>query len=285
MNENLIDKLKTLPNALTMIEQLRGGLIHRCRREELRNIVDALISGVPVMYYPVNQEFLLFRGRIENDIILNSPGEFSYCPIEYSKSYGRCHKPNTTIFYGANNLNTVLSELSPEIGDTVFVGVAKVKKSHNIRFTSIGELDYQRRFTTALYGGDHTSQSMYDAMRDINDQMRIRALLVDAFLAEQFSMKASKSNEYKLTSTLIEILLSPNRFAGEPMDGVIYPSVAHRGGNNYVVLPNSFDDKFEWDYFKSIEIVDDIGYGLFTTFEIATGYLDKYQQIIKWKWN
>ena len=160
-SQDLCNEMQYLKNALAMIEQLKGGMAARGRWGEIRKMVDALLRGVPYSCYPIGPPFSLFRGRIANEKkVLNFPHEFSYCPVECSKEYGRCHRPNSTMFYGANNLNTVLSELSPEVGDTVHVGRADVSASNKAMFTAIGEIDHVRRFNKPLIGNEESKKKL-----------------------------------------------------------------------------------------------------------------------------
>ena len=238
--DNFIDDLK---NTLITIERLNGGISLTHNRDLLKSIVTGLIKNVPYCSHSTLPDFKIFRGRIENKAKLTSSEDFSYLPLKDSKNYGRCNSPNSTIFYGANNTRTVFSELAPEVGDIVYIGEAMTNSDHQPMLTSIGELDHIRRFDYARFGGDVTANSIFEYCEKLSPDGVDRALLVDAFFADIFSKPAFRDDEYKLTSTLIEVLLNPY-LSSLDIDGVAYPSVAHRGGINYVISPNSFDDMF-----------------------------------------
>jgi len=263
--ETLIDQMQDFHYALAMIEQLKGGTAVRRPYDNLRPIIDALLREMPYMGYEHEAPFTLFRGRIANDReTLSKPSEFSFCPVEYSNSYGRCHKPKNTIFYGGTNIDTVLSELTPEVGDTVHIGIASVKSGQKATFTAIGEIDHCRRYKRPLIGNHETYELLNSILLGMSPETRTRTLLVDAFFSEFFSKPASKQRDYKLTSALADLLLETGTEEREQiLDGFAYPSVAHRGGMNYVVKPDSFDGLFGWNKFIACKINNYLGFGLY----------------------
>jgi hypothetical protein len=283
-SQDLCNKMQYLQNALAMIEQLKGGMALRGKWDEIRTMVDALLREVPYSGYPMVSPFSLYRGRIDNDReALNFPHDFSYCPVEYSKAYGRCHRPGSTIFYGANNLNTVLSELSPEVGDTVHVGIAEVSASKKSIFTAIGEIDHVRRFNKPLLGNEEAKNILNDFLVNCDHDKRARTLLVDAYFADVFSAPACKEKDYKVTSALSDLILGASYDGVQILDGFSYPSVGHRGGLNFVVRPESFDEKFEWSKFTTLEVTNNLGFGLYATREISISESHTQPEGIVWK--
>lgn len=285
MNEESDREIANFEIVIKVIEQLRGGLVFRKTREELKEIIKILHGCNINLSYPLDEIFRIFRGRIENDETVKSANDLSYSPQEYSNNYGRCHSPKSTIFYGANNIDTVLSELSPEINDTIYIGEAQLKENYNSDIAAIGELDHIRRYDKALYGGDGTFNTMKSKISDYSDVGSYMAYLVDAFFAESFSKPASKNSEYKLTSALIELLLSLKDGESSVFDGVAYPSVAHRGGNNFVISPDHFDTKFKWILFYKLKITGYFGYGIYLKNLIATGQCLNSGKEIEWVLN
>jgi hypothetical protein len=261
----LIDTTQQVPLALAMIEQLRGGTAQRAPLPQLNVMIDSLLRGVPYLGYEMSSGFHVFRGRIDNAVDrFDTPGEFSYRPLAISREYGRCHRPGTTIFYGASNLETVLSELAPEVGDRVHVGVARVRKEQSIWMTAISEIDFVRRYGRPLIGSDNDAKQLQAILRAAGDAERVRMLLVDAFFADLFAQPASKPRDYKATSMLASLLLKArNNDTTRSLDGFAYPSVAHRGGLNFAIRPDRFDSVMEWEHFMVFEVTDYLGFGLY----------------------
>ncbi|NRA17473.1 MAG: RES family NAD+ phosphorylase [Oceanospirillaceae bacterium] len=280
MDDAIINKYSKLDDVLAIVEQLNGCMSLRCSREELTKIVTSLIHKVPYWVNPVADNAVFYRGRI-SPVSLDTPGEYSYCPKEKSKSYGRCHSPGTTVLYGASDIQTVVSELAPEIGEVVYVGKAKILAPYKATFTAVGELDHIRRYDRSLFKDNKTRETIYSSFGELNREDATRALLVDAFFAEAFSKPASKDNEYKITSALIEYLLDPTKLK-KYVDAVAYPSVAHRGGINYAIRPEAFDEHCEWANFYAYEITGNYGYGLYTINLVGVGELYDGEQRIEW---
>ncbi|MFT5756332.1 MAG: hypothetical protein ACI9LM_001045 [Alteromonadaceae bacterium] len=282
--QDLCNKMQNLQHALAMIEQLKGGMARRSRWSEIRTLVDALLREIPYSGFKISSPFSLVRGRVDNDNkTFKSPQEFSYCPVEYSKTYGRCHRPGSTIFYGANNLNTVLSELSPEVGDTVHIGFADVCAGMEVMCTSIGEIDHIRRFNKPLLGDHESKKVLNNFLLNCDNDKRIRTLLVDAYFSDAFSTPAHKEKDYKVTSALSDLILEANHDGIKVLDGFSYPSVTHRGGLNFAIMPESFDEKFVWSKFQTLEIINNLGFGLYATREISVS--ENYNQDEGIAWN
>ncbi len=267
--KNLKAAAQDLDFALALIEQLKGGSIARAPVEKISEIVEALIQGVPYLLYPMPGSYELYRGRVNNsERLLKYAKDFSYRPKEGSKLYGRCHQPGETMYYGSTSMETVFSELLPEIGDKVHVGVSSAQSESPLMVTAIGEIDHSRRFKTPLLGGDVAYKALNDALLKIkNDHggKHARALIVDAFFSDIFAQTASKQRDYKFTSCISNSLFQTKSESNEvELEGFAYPSVAHRGGLNFAVAPSAFDSKFKWDRFMALEIKNYFGFGIYS---------------------
>ena len=148
---------------LALTEQLTGGSCQRLPWTHIRQILDDLTEGHFWLGYPMPREWGTFRGRIENGTdLFENVSQMSCRDPSDVKDYGRCHWPSVAVYYGANNLDTVLSELSPEVGDRVHVGVSRPKTNAEIVLTAIGEIDHVWRYNRALIGNEETLESVLD---------------------------------------------------------------------------------------------------------------------------
>lgn len=269
--------------ALAMIEQLRGGMIRRLQSNEIKRVIVGLFEGMPYLGYSVGAPERFFRGRICNaSKLLDKPSEFSYRQPDNVKDYGRCHSPATPIFYCSSNLDAVLSELGPEVGDRIHVGMASAKEKSKLLLTSIGEIDYGRRYRRPVIGNQEAYNILYDELSKIKTQnleRYKRVLVIDAFFSDLFALPARKQHEYRSTSALSTLLFQ--KIAG--LDGFGYPSVEHRGGVNYAILPKSFDEKMEWIEFRVLEVVEYLGFGIYGTKIYATASETDEDEKLIWK--
>src|SRR5690606_34376115 len=123
----------SLQAVLALTEQLSGGSRLRLPWGHIRQIFDELTEGHFWLGYPMPEDWTIFRGRICNDTeLFKHASQLSHRGADKVKDYGRCHRPSTSVLYASNNLDTVLSELSPEIGDRVHIAVARPKRGMSV---------------------------------------------------------------------------------------------------------------------------------------------------------
>ncbi|MDO6445177.1 RES domain-containing protein [Colwellia sp. 1_MG-2023] len=280
---DLIEDLKSLRNALSMIEQIKGGRISRSSYEEVQDIVKALIYGMVFLNRTPSPGLTLYRGRIISDgQLLKNKSDFSYCPEEKITEFGRCNSPDNTVFYGSNNLDTVLSELKPEIGDIVQVGVAQLKQGSSFEIAVLGEVDHIRRYERSLLG----QPNMYveKIFKDFLPNEQSKIYLIDAFCAEMFSLPNNNQKDYFFTCALSNLIFDlPAKEKKGAVDGFVYPSVAHRGGINLAIKPKSFDSHFDFSGFMSFKIHDYLGFGLYGRVQEHIGIYNNKEGVIDWK--
>ncbi len=252
--------------SLAMIEQIRGGAARRMSIENLTELISTLFKGMPYIGYAIKKTELgkVFRGRIgRSSELLEKPSEFGYRQPREVRDYGRCHGPGTSMFYCSTNLETVLTELGPEVGDRVHVGRATIKEEHELRVTAIGEIDYSRRYGRPVIGNNESYETLNDLLGQIKQEQsdyHARILVTDAFFADLFAQPARKQHEYRPTSVLADLIFR----MPDGLDGLAYPSVEHRGGINYAIRPESFDEHLEWEEFSAIEVTNYYGFGLYS---------------------
>jgi hypothetical protein len=251
--------------ALAMIEQVRGGAARRIPIEAIKEIMAALLQGMPYVGYKLKKsDTKFFRGRkVPPTHLPEKSSEIRYRSPDQVKEYGRCHCPGTSMFYCSSNLDTVLAELAPEVGDRVCIGVASVKESRELTVSAIGEIDSSRRYGRPVIGNQESYRMLNETLKQIrakDNGHHMRILVTDAFFAELFAFPARKQYEYRPTSVLADLLLK-----SPLLDGFAYPSVEHRGGINYAIRPRKFDELMEWEEFMVIEVVASFGFGLYQT--------------------
>lgn len=286
VEKGLLDEAtRSLQGCIGLIEQIRGGGRFRFSWGHIREILSALTSGHWWFGYPLPSEFSVFRGRFRNDVEhFQNVKDLSFRPTDCVSDYGRCHKPGFSVFYGANNLDTVLSELSPEIGDHVHIAIAKLRSDKAVNVTAVGEIEHVRRYGRALIGNDQARQYIQTFLDNAKSEMDIKTILMDAFLSDLFVTPASSQKDYKVTSALSDIVFSfrdPQHGLG--FDGFAYPSVAHRGGTNYAFRSESFSQSMEIYHCMAFEITDYLGFGIYGRRKYAEGKSISEDGIIQWE--
>ena len=254
-----------------LIQQLLGGGLHSYATEDLRAILRALKGGIP---FPVIQvagfPTRLFRGFNCEDVesVPADVRAYSYCPKEIAVECGRCHPPKSSMFYGALDLSTMLSEVCAGSTRYVRYGVARWKEgARQNDFVTVGQLDQMRRFRTTAFGPSQLDSIVQNVLDQTPAEQRARCLLIDAFFGDLFSRDARRVRDYRSTYFLSEMMLT--LATGERRDGIFYPSVAHRGGLNLAIVPESFDECFEWERFEVLEIIEPFAYNLFLQRTVA----------------
>lgn len=229
-------------------------------------------------------EWGTFRGRIENstDLFENISQMSCRDPVDV-KDYGRCHRPSVAVYYGANNLDTVLSELSPEVGDRVHVAVARPKGNAEIVLTAVGEIDHVRRYNRAFIGNEKTLAIIQGLLDNVKSDSELRKIYLDAFMADLFLSPASRASDYKATSALSELIFSASTGGKPILDGFAYPSVAHRGGMNFAIQRPAFLAKMNVTHCMAFEIIDLLGYGLYGRKQYAKSKSIASDGAIEWE--
>jgi len=230
------------------------------------------------------REWGTFRGRIENGTdLFENVSQMSCRDPSDVKDYGRCHRPSVAVYYGANNLDTVLSELSPEVGDRVHVAVSRPKTNAEIVLTAIGEIDHVRRYNRALIGNEETLAIIRGLLDNVKSDSDLRKILLDAFMADLFLAPASRASEYKATSALGDIIFSASKDGRSILDGFAYPSVAHRGGMNFAIHRSAVLAKMEVIHCMAFEIIESLGYGIYGRKQYAKSKSIASDGAIEWE--
>lgn len=254
-----------LREALALTQILIGGGQYSFQWNEMRQQLEELYSGhCSYKYSKKESNWNIVRGRICNETVLfDNVSELSNRKESDIKDFGRCHKKGVSIFYGANNIDTVLSELKPDIGDLVHMAVAKPKIDIEVILTVIGEIDHVRRYGDALLGDKETTLEIME-MLNIEKENDLKRILLDAFMSELFIRPANQQRDYKATSALSDVILFQKNSNDEfHVDGFAYPSVAHRGGINFAIRGSAFEQKMEIYECMTFEITEYLGYGLY----------------------
>ena len=271
----------TMEDALSLIDRLQHAAARRHSWDNTRELLVKLVQSHPFTMFDSRVRFInTVRARVFNEFPpITNVSLLGPRAIDDIKDYGRCHKPGSSIYYGANNTETALVELQPNVGDQVYMLTSTYEDSMRIRQLVVGEFDHFRRTGESLVRIDASKEDLTKRLstesHDTRDHITI---LVDAFLAEMFLEPAVRKDEYKRTSALADILYN------SPMNAsaIYYQSVAQRGGINIAMKADVFLQNAKHLGCELIEIVSYYGYGLYGKRRIAKSQRIEVDGTIIW---
>ena len=169
-----------------------------------------------------------------------------YPPVQAVTKYGRANLVGQSVFYGAFDPVTPLSEMKPLKGDLITVSTWAQKDEFGLTLTPICSI------TSGDDGKTHNEisfrfQRAYQnsLIRMPNNQSEQIDELV-SFMSKCFAKKVKYGNsfDYYLSAYFADRLL--NEFEESKLEAIIYPSLAQKMAfSNIAVKPDSFDSKFE----------------------------------------
>ena len=175
--------------------------------------------------------------------------------------YGRCHKPVAPAFYSARSLNVALAEVDADRGAYYSLAAYQIVKP--ITVMAIGEFDYFWR-TGCPFLGHEISKDIEDYEKFLERQDAHVLVVIDAFFADKFMRSAYTELDYRLISAIADVMFSGVSRAHEPVDALVYPSVAFREGLNFAIQPEAYRDKLRLipEQTRILEITDVVGFGI-----------------------
>ncbi len=87
----------------------------------------------------------------------------------------------------------------------------------------------------------------------------LHPIVIDAFLADEFSKPAVSNTDYFITSALSNVLFDNL----DPLDALIYPSVVFPKGLNFAISVQAYESKMKLIRANIVKINDILGYGIY----------------------
>lgn len=178
-------------------------------------------------------------GRVEFIKHLKNP------PKECVKKYGRANMIGQSVLYATFDYLTALSEIRPEINETITVSYWKLKTDYNLCVTPIFK-------NSTKDGVVHNELSLRAQMlsnkmlRQYDDNVRTQIEIILQFIADAFSKRTEDGNnfDYYLSAHYANRLLY--EFENGELDGILYPSVRQSLTlSNIALKPEIFEEHFE----------------------------------------
>jgi len=219
----------------------------------------------------VNNWISDIHGRVEFIKHLKNP------PKEYVKKYGRANIIGQSILYATFDYLTALSEMRPEVNDTITVSYWKLKSDYDLSVTPIfknstkdGIVHNELSLRARILANNMLNQ--YDE----NVKKQIETIL--QFIADAFSKEIEDSNkfDYYLSAHYANRLLY--EFENGELDGILYPSVRQSLTlSNLALKPEIFDKYFELEKVEESIIVSRPSIGAKGWNLRGTGYSTKFE--------
>lgn len=259
----LLEFVSVRDGLLQVIEQIRGGGKNRLDYNVIKDMVSVLGEKAGEIY----QVYELPKGltvlRVRSFDYPTDKGKYALAdlgppPHEKLHEYGRCNRPNIPVFYTSLYEDIALSEVYAERGK--YYLVAEYEVSEQTRLIPIGELDTYRRTGDTFLG--NSANCAHDLYKRIIESGDMDALIIDAFFSEEFIKPIARNSDYSVTSAFSGILFGVQGKDGPP-DGLLYPSVAFRGGYNFVFSVEAHQAKLKLKSARVIKVVNDLGFGIY----------------------
>ena len=208
--------------------------------------------------------YQLYRVVINKNIVgskksLTKKGFLSYPPLHIVKRinrYNRANEPNTTVFYGAESIDTALNEIKPEKGDLVSVGVWK--PTRNGEFIS-----YPISHSAEGFGVNENSTSAMTAFLEYQKkQSKVLGDFLEHFfqlLGREFSKPIKHHYEYLISAMFSNRILDnpQNKGTNFDMECIVYPSVGNKFlTSNLAFRRDVFRHNFELSKVLEFEVTE-----------------------------
>lgn len=287
--DQIVEQLNTSPQeidvmASNIIREYHAAATRTAREKIAREAVERLAYLIFSFPYSFSESVRLFRGRpVPNQNCCFDRGSAFLAPPPEDTGAGRANRPGAPVLYASGDLDTVIEELRGQFSNPnefVAFNHCEVRPQRNKKayVVPVGEIDHIRRFGRSILPVDGYQEFMQALLGRLRDDVRRAAQLADAFFADEFQKPDSgEAEQYALTAAVADEFYADGR-----LDGILYPSVAHKGGINVAIKPASFRDKFEVVEYEASEILRYLGYGIAARRRYATARSLNEQGQVGW---
>lgn len=179
------------------------------------------------------------KGRVEYIKHLKNP------PKECVKKYGRANMIGQSILYATFDYLTALSEMRPEVNETITVSYWKLKSDYDLCVTPI----FKNSTKDGIVHNELSVRARIlsnKMLKQYDDNVRKQIEIILQFIADAFSKRTEDGNnfDYYLSAYYANRLLY--EFENGELDGILYPSVRQSLTlSNIALKPEVFEEHFE----------------------------------------
>jgi len=246
---------------IKLIAEIEKLDVHAATVDQIERLISALMDGFSIHAFQIPKPQYIYRTRIceKPDNI----SQVTYPPAKYT-TLGRANDLRKPRFYASIGRSVPFFELNPKVGDKIVLSVWKTKTDmwlNPVGFTKEGAtlLNSKRQLDKIYSPAEH------------GEKLTETDILVNDFLTRWFVkvIPKEKSDYYKVTAAMANILLAGDAFAG-----LVYPTVKMFGNADNVVLDPAFVD-------RSLQLVS-IEYFQITGNEGITFNTELLDTAVKW---
>ena len=235
---------------------------------ELRDFKGYLQLAFSYQMFLVNPYtiFRLYRVVINEKITgskktLTKKRQLSYPPLHIVRAkniYNRANTSRVTLFYGSQSIDTALSELKPDIGDTVTIGEWVPKGNNKFNCFTISH-SYN-----AFGKNEDSSEALIEFKRQFKNLNPLFTKFAESYfniLGYEYSKDIKHHFDYMISALFSEQIFShkPTRIEdlAYKVDCIIYPSVGNRFiTSNMAVKREVLNAKFELASAIELEVTE-----------------------------
>jgi len=254
ISENDLSLIKTILQEITLL----SSLMYRQRIDGFQRVT-------------VNNWIKDVNGRVEFIKHLKNP------PKECVKKYGRANLINQSVLYGTFDYITALSEMRPEINDTITVSYWRLKTEYDLCITPI----FKNSTKDGVVHNELSLRAQILSNKMINqydDDTKKQIQIILQFIADAFSKEVQDNNHYDyfLSSHYANRLLY--EFENGEIDAILYPSVRQSLTLSNIALKEEiFEKYFEIEKVEESKITSKPTIGKNGWFMEGTGYSNKFE--------
>jgi len=226
-------------NTTKIIEQIRQLDLKDFPEQKVRELLTNLFSEkIPIVTTDFNTPKEIERAvnNTDNEPVFNSKKRISYKPVELNTDFLRASTPGNTMFYASVVPEDELSQ--DEIKYGRIIGASEVvdllrEDKDGERLVTFGKWEVQNTISvmTIFDPNKDYNVNYINKVRDFYNHQNLSTSDVKkrdevlSFLAEEFSKKVDKNENYKYLISAIASELITNNCS----DGILYPSVQSNG--------------------------------------------------------
>lgn len=248
--------MTTLDDVAGMAAELRGLQIRNMTVEKIKEKLSKLLEGQPVVGVTYDCENSFVRSRI-------CPATGSYStlvdliyPPTATLSYGRASVPGSQVLYASLNKGTSMDEIEVSTGNTVQTIICRPMPGQKITLAAVGEIQAAAANGRTRVSGASLVNQVDEWMNSDRPQFN-KYLFVDAFLADVFSAKTTKSFDYAISACFADIIYERYNM------GVLFASMRRDNGWNLALPRGLFDKRCEVLMVSEEKINGVYGYGVY----------------------
>lgn len=243
------EQVENFREILSNFEKYSNGGINEVVEDWLLKMLDLSIKFHSYLtvneVFPEIERITINRQVVSENKRINEIKYLKYPPANKVKKYGRCNKPNQSVFYGTFNFMVAMNEMRPKVGDLITRSKWIDRSNEPLKFCPIfknqpEEKDLMNERTWIL-----NKQFEKIVKEEYPPNMQQLVFDLNQFVADSFSKRVITGNhrDYLFSAYFSDLIL--NKIESGSIDAIYYPSVKEGlSFENLAIKPAVFDDRY-----------------------------------------